>query len=129
MQIRNPWPNYPMTRITCKTPEGEMIAVASTRGPLEVPDNATEALLEPVRSGRPGAVAVAVGRIWSSEWGVQEIEDHIKKQKIVAGEKALKDKQEKAEKAERAKKVDKAREPQKADKPEKIVAKDTKTSK
>jgi hypothetical protein len=121
-----------MARIVSKTPQGDFIITVSTRGDLEVPDDTVEALIEPVENGRPGAPAVAQGRIWSRAWGCLEIKDHVKKQEIAAGEKALKDKQEKAE---RAKKVDKARAPKKvtdvvkADEPVKRVAKDTETSK
>ena len=129
MLIPNPWPNDPMTRIVSKTPQGACVSTVSTRGDLEVPDDTVEALIEPVENGRPGAPAVAQGRIWSREWGILEIPDHIKKQKIVADEKALKAKQEKAAKVERAKKVDEDRKPKKVDEPARIVAKDTKTSK
>ena len=82
MFIPNPWPNYPMTRIVGKTPQGDFVSTVSTRGDLEVPDDTTEALIEPVENGRPGAPAVAEGRIWSREWGCLEIKDHIQKQEL-----------------------------------------------
>jgi predicted ribosome quality control (RQC) complex YloA/Tae2 family protein len=132
-----------MVRITSKTPKGDVISVASTRNDLEVPDDTSEALLEPVQNGRPGALAVAQGRIWSPECGIQEIEDRLKKQKLVEEEKVLKAKQEadckrraqeadkrvkvveKVEKkAERAEKTEKQ-----AKKVEKTEKKDEKTSK
>jgi len=88
-----------------------------------------EALIEPVANGRPGAPAVAQGRIWSREWGCLEIKDHAKKQEIVEGEKALKAKQERAKKVDKARTPKKVTEVVKADEPTKTVAKDTKTSK
>ena len=82
MLIPNPWPNYPMTRIVSKTPQGDFISTSSTRGDLEVPDGTVEALIVPVENGRPGASAVAEGRIWSREWGCLEIKDHVQKQDL-----------------------------------------------
>jgi hypothetical protein len=122
MLIPNPWPNYPMTRIVSKTPQGDVISTASTRGDLEVPDETVEALLEPVANGRPGAQAVAQGRIWSREWGCLEIPDHIKKQELAKEVAELKVRQDKAEKP-----VKKAEKPvKKAEKPVKKVENPTK---
>jgi hypothetical protein len=122
MKITNPWPNRPMTRITCKTPNGEVMCTSSTRGPLEVPDATTEALLEPVANGRPNAAVVGPPRIWSNQWGVMEVEDHVKKMKMEKDEAAMKErkraaKEEKARKARDIQKVDKERTPDKVVKP------------
>jgi len=123
MLIPNPWPNYPMTRIVSKTPQGDFVSTASTRGDLEVPDNAVEALIEPVENGRPGASAVAQGRIWSREWGCLEIKDHVKKQELAKEVTELKARQ----KAEAEKPVKKAEKPaKKAEKPAKKVENPTK---
>jgi hypothetical protein len=105
----------------------------STRNNLEVPDGASEALIEPVKNGRPGAAATAQGRIWSPEWGVMEIEDHLKKLKIVEEEKALKVRLEKVDRERRPKVEKKVEKTEKAEKSvkkvEKTENKDEKTSK
>ena len=94
-----------------------------------MPDDASEALIEPVKNGRPGALAVAQGRIWSPEWGVQEIEDHLKKQKIVEEGETLKA-QQKADREQRVREANERAKPvKKAEKAEKGIEKDEKTSK
>ncbi len=123
MLIPNPWPNYPMTRTVSKTPQGDFVSTASTRGDLEVPDGTVEALIEPVANGRPGAAAVAQGRIWSRAWGCLEIKDHIKKQELVKEVAELKVRQE-VEAEKPAKKVEKPA--KEAEKPVKKVENPTK---
>jgi hypothetical protein len=119
-----------MNRITCKTPEGEVVCRVSTRGPLEVPDGTTEALIEPVANGRPDAAVVGPPRIWSDRWGLLEVEDHVKKMEIekeaaAVKERKQKEKEEKARKAADIKKVEKERKPAKVAEPEaKSVKKD-----
>ncbi len=103
MFIPNPWPNY-INQIVSKTPEGDFVSTMSTRGDLEVPDDTVEALIVPVENGRPGARAIAEGRIWSREWGCLEIKDHIQKQKLAKEVAELKAKQ-------KAKPVKKAEKP------------------
>ena len=122
MLIPNPWPNYPMARIVSKTPQGDFVSTVSTRDNLEVPDDAVEALIVPVANGRPGAPAVAEGRIWSRAWGCLEIPDHIKKQEMAKEAAELKVRQAEAEKP-----VKKAEKPvKKAEKPGKKVENPTK---
>jgi hypothetical protein len=131
MLIPNPWPNYPMTRTISKTPQGDFVIVASTRGDLEVPDDTVEALIEPVANGRPGAPAIAQGRIWSREWGCLEIKDHIKKQELAKEVAECEARQKAARKArpkaETVKPVEEAEKPvKKVEKPVKKVENPTK---
>jgi hypothetical protein len=82
---------------------------------LDVPDDTTEALLEPVANGRPGAVAIAPSQIWSNRFGLLNLEDHVKKVEIEKEEATMKarkqkEKEEKEAKA-RTKKVEKERKP------------------
>jgi hypothetical protein len=100
-----------MSRCICKP--GDKICVQSTRGELEVPDDANEVLIEPVRTaGRGGKVEpVAQGRMWTAEWGLLDISDYAKKTKLREEEAAMKARQEK----ERERKAREARE--RAEKP------------
>lgn len=90
MQIPNPWSHHPLSRCTCKTPKGDVISIGVTRGPLEVPDDSAEVLIEPVKYVRAGVVEpIGQGRIWSKEYGMLDIEDHIRKMKIKEQEEQL----------------------------------------
>lgn len=115
MKISNPWPHRPMTRITCRTPNGEVVCTSSTRGPLDVPDDTVEALLEPVANGRPGAAVIGQPQIWSNRFGLLNLEDHAKKVEIEKEEADMKarkqkEKEEREEKARKAK-IEKERRP------------------
>jgi hypothetical protein len=92
MQIPNPWPHHTLSRCTCKTPKGEVVMTSSTRGPLEVPDDTEEVVIEPVKfAGRGGKVDVlGQGRIWSKNWGLLDIEDHLKKVNLANEEAEMK---------------------------------------
>jgi hypothetical protein len=61
---------------------------------IEVPDTAVEVLIEPVARGRYDSETLAPGRIWSKEFGLLDVEDHLKKVEIKKEEGALKTRQE-----------------------------------
>lgn len=109
MKIPNPWPHHALSRCTCETPNGVVISTGSSRGPIEVPDDSVQVLIEPVKAtGRGGRVEVlGQGRVWSKEWGLLDIEDHLRKIRLANEEAEMK--------VERAKA--KARRPQLQDKP------------
>jgi peroxiredoxin family protein len=80
MKIPNPWPRV-HSQCTCRTPKGDVIVSSCSRGDLEVPDDATEVTIQPVKIIGRGGEAKALGqpRIWSKAWGLMDIEDHLKK--------------------------------------------------
>lgn len=95
MKIPNPWPYHPLTRYTCRGPQGETVVVTSTRErEIEVPE-CDEVVMEPVKAtGRGGKVSViGQARIWSRDFGLLDIEDHVKKRQIEIEEAELKAKQ------------------------------------
>ena len=51
---------------------------------------AVEVLIEPVARGRYDSKTLAPGRIWSKEFGMLDVEDHLKKVEIKKAEVALK---------------------------------------
>jgi hypothetical protein len=55
---------------------------------------AVEVLIEPVDRGRYDSKTLAPGRIWSKEYGMLDVEDHMKKLKIEKEAEALKVRQE-----------------------------------
>jgi len=63
---------------------------------------AVEVLIEPVNRGRYDSKTLAPGRIWSKEFGMLDVEDHLKKTEIKKEGSALKERQE----AERRRKQD-----------------------
>lgn len=85
MKIKSPWP-YNLVRLSL--PSGEVLGVQSGR---ELEFDVEEVLLEPVRvAGRGGKLdTLGPGKIWSKAWGINEVEDHLKKVKILEGEKNL----------------------------------------
>lgn len=117
MKINSPWPHHSLTRCTCKTPRGEVVSVQAERHDLEIEDDAVEALVEPVKIvGRGGNMKVlSQGRVWSREWGLLDIEDHVKKMNIkeeeaelqerLAKEKKRRKEEKEAQRAKVAKKV------------------------
>lgn len=119
MKIPNPWPWHPLSRCTCRTEQGDVVCIGSSRDPqLEVPE-ADEVIIEPVKYGakRGEVEPIGQGRIWSKEWGLLDIEDHLKKQQIKADEAELKEKQR------RQRDKDKQRDERvKSEKPAKVVS-------
>ena len=108
MQIPNPWPHHARSRCTCKTPKGDVVVMVATRGPIEVADDCEEVVIEPVRmTGRGGKhEVIGPARIWSKNWGLLDIEDHLKKTNLANEEaemKARKAKEKAEAKARKAK--------------------------
>ena len=97
MFIPNPWPHFPSTRCVCKP--GDIAVMIATRGDIEVPDGTTEALLTPVKmKGRGKYEEVGPSRIWSEEFGLLDVEDHVKKLEIKGETAKLQDAQKQASK-------------------------------
>jgi len=88
-KINSPW--FCMVQCTIKTPDGEHVSVQGGRGGLEFPDDAVEALIEPVETFRGKVTVLATGMMWSERWGVLSLEDHSTKMQIEADGKALKE--------------------------------------
>ena len=103
MKIPNPWPNHPHIRFNVNN--GECLASCGPGPEIEVPDMAVEVLIEPVDRGRYDSNPVAAGRVWSKEFGMLDVEDHLKKVGIKKEEQELKWRQE----AERRRKQDEAK--------------------
>jgi hypothetical protein len=54
--------------------------MVATRGDIELPDGTTEVLLTPVKMRARGKYdEVGPPRIWSEEYGLLDVEDHVKK--------------------------------------------------
>jgi hypothetical protein len=68
---------------------------------------AVEVLIEPVDRGRYDSKTLAPGRIWSKEYGMLDVEDHMKKLKIEKEAEALKVRQE----ADRLRRQDEVKDP------------------
>jgi len=100
VKIPNPWPNQPHVRFNVNN--GECTGSCGAGREIEVPDMAVEVLIEPVNRGRYDSKTLAPGRIWSKEFGMLDVEDHLKKTEIKKEGSALKERQE----AERRRKQD-----------------------
>ena len=92
MKIPNPWPNQPHVRFNVNN--GECTGSCGEGPEIEVPDMAVEVLIEPVARGRYDSETLAPGRVWSKEFGMLDVEDHLKKVEIKEEEEALKVRQE-----------------------------------
>ena len=103
MKIPNPWPNQPHIRFNVNN--GECTGSCGAGPEIEVPDTAVEVLIEPVARGRYDSETLAPGRIWSKEFGMLDVEDHLKKMEIKKEEGALKVRRE----ADRLRMQDEAR--------------------
>ena len=88
MKIPNPWPNQPHIRFNVNN--GECLGSCGPGPEIEVPDTAVEVLIEPVARGRYDSKTLAPGRVWSKEYGMLDVEDHLKKMEIKEEEEALK---------------------------------------
>lgn len=97
MKIPNPWPYHPLTRYTCRGPQGETVLIVSTKEREIEVGECDEVVMEPVKAtGRGGKIAViGPARIWSRDFGLLDIEDHVKKRQIEIEEAELKMKQRK----------------------------------
>jgi len=92
VKIPNPWPHQAHIRFNVNN--GECTGSCG-RGPeIEVPDTAVEVLIEPCARGRYNSETLAPGRVWSKEFGMLDVADHLKKVEIKKEEEALKVRQE-----------------------------------
>jgi hypothetical protein len=110
MKVENPFSRHPHVRYTCK-PSG-CVGVVGQCNELDVPDGTVEVLIEAVECGRSTAKQVFASRLWSAPWGMNQVEDHLKKLKIEEETAKLKAEQEKegkrkAKEAKERGKVDK----------------------
>jgi hypothetical protein len=97
MKIPNPWPYHALSRYTGRGQQGEVVSIISSRDrEVEVPDS-DEVIIEPVKIiGRGGNVKVlGQGRIWSKEYGLLDLDDHLRKEALKKEEKELQEKQRK----------------------------------
>ena len=110
MKIPNPWPRIP---VRCTSKPGDLVSVQCVRGDLEVDEGAQEVLIEAIKDlGRGKYEVLAEGKIWSKVWGLQVLNDHLKKMKIEEDREALereraKDAKRKAKEAKERGKVKK----------------------
>lgn len=111
MKIPNPWPRHPHVRFNVNN--GECTGTCGEGPEIEIPDMAVEVLIEPVDKGRYDSKTLAPGRMWSKEFGMLDVADHLKKLEIKEEAEASKARREadllrmqsnvKAERAEAAK--------------------------
>ncbi len=92
MKIPNPWPNHPHIRFNVNN--GDCLGSCGGGPEIEVPDSAVEVLIEPVNRGRYNAKTLGSGRIWSKEFGLLDVEDHLKKVEIKKEDEAFKVRQD-----------------------------------
>jgi hypothetical protein len=79
MKIPNPWPRI-SARCTCKP--CDTVVIQRVRGNLEVPE-CDEVLIEPIKDlGRGKYLVLAEGKLWSKQWGIQDLKDHLNKMEI-----------------------------------------------
>ena len=103
MKIPNPWPSQPHIRFNVNN--GECLGSCGPGPEIEVPDMAVEVLIEPVAKGRYNSKTLAPGHIWSKEFGMLDVADHLKKVEIKKEEEAISVRQE----AERRRKQNEAK--------------------
>jgi len=80
VKIPNPWPYQPHIRFNVNN--GECTGSCGGDPEIEVPDTAVEVLIEPCARGRYNSETLAPGRVWSKEFGMLDVEDHLKKVEI-----------------------------------------------
>ena len=102
MKIPNPWPHQPHVRFNVNN--GECKGSCGAGPEIEVPDTAVEVLIEPCAKGRYDSKTLAPGHVWSKEFGMLDVEDHLKKMEIKEEAEALKVRQD----ADRLRKQDEA---------------------
>lgn len=115
MKIDNPWPYHATRRLTCKTPDGEVVCLQSEKGyQMDIPDGTTEVLIEAIQiTGRGGqCVAIHAALIWSKDFGMLKLKDHAAKMQLVIDETEMAARKD----AERARKQEEARQRAEADK-------------
>ena len=88
MKIPNPWPAQQHIRFNVNN--GECTGSCGGGPEIEVPDTAVEVLIEPCARGRYDSQTLAPGRVWSKEFGMLDVEDHLKKVEIKEEGEALK---------------------------------------
>jgi hypothetical protein len=103
VKIPNPWPHQAHVRFNANN--GECTGSCGAGPEIEVPDTAVEVLIEPVDRGRYDSKPLAPARVWSKEFGMLDVEDHLKKMEIKKEEEALKARQE----ADRLRRQDEAK--------------------
>jgi len=103
VKIPSPFPHQQHIRFNVNN--GECLGACGEGPEIEVPDMAVEDLIEPVNRGRYDADVTGPGYVWSKEFGMLSVEDHVKKMQIKEEEAALKARQ----KAERDRKREEAK--------------------
>ena len=94
MKIPNPCPHQPHIRFNVNN--GECTGSCGAGSEIEVPDMAVEVLIEPVARGRYDSETLAPGYVWSKEFGMLDVEDHLRKTEIKEESETLKMQQEAA---------------------------------
>jgi hypothetical protein len=105
VKIPNPWPHQAHIRFNVNN--GECTGSCGGGPEIEVPDTAVEVLIEPCARGRYDSETLAPGRMWSKEFGMLDVADHMKKLEIEKEAEALKVRQE----ADRLRRQDEVKDP------------------
>lgn len=79
MLIPNPYPHHPHTRCRIKDGKEEIIMVVSAGREIDIDSDPVEVVIEPIAGGRSDAAVVGPVKIWSAEFGLLDLEDHMSK--------------------------------------------------
>lgn len=92
MKIPSPWPNHPHVRFNVNN--GDYQGTFGVGPEMDLPDDTVEVLLEAVEADSDNAKLIAEPHIWSKEFGMLSVEDHLKKVEIKKESEALKRRQQ-----------------------------------